>query len=197
MEGTGAEWFFLTPFLRNQKMTTHRWTNAFNELASGVSLNAKIDGEIASNELNKIYDDNGGYLTSGQIVKAAEPKRAKFHKLIEWDDAKASHRYRLEQASLIVRSVKIIIESNENEEDTEIREFTSIRHPEKKDGTRVFIRTIEGMSRRDTQFEILQQCLLGLQRWRKRWAAYNELAESIELIDKATRSIEELVSKAE
>ena len=172
-------------------MAVYKWAKTFNVLASGVSLNDKLDAQEVGAELDRIRQVNGS-LRPEQVVKQAKSRRAKLHSVFEWDDAAGGERYRMEQARLMIRSVKIIYENTEGEE-SEVRAFTSIRNPDNKG--RIYVATEEGMERRETRDEILMQCLNGLIRWRKRWAEYNELAEVIPLIDEAAHSIEEMVSK--
>ena len=171
-------------------MSIYRWAKTFNLLASGVSLNAKLDAQEVGDELDAIREKHG-FVKPEFVVERAKPKRAKYHKAFEWDAEIGAERYRLEQAKLMIRSVKVIYEDSKGEE-AEVRAFTSIVNPDGKG--RIYVPTEEGMERRETRDEILMQCLNGLIRWRKRWAEYNELSQVIPLIDQATTSIEELVS---
>ncbi len=172
-------------------MAVYRWAKTFNLLASGVSLNDKLDAQDVGDELDGIRAKHG-FVRPEQIVEKAKPKRAKLHNVFEWDDRAGAERYRLEQARLLVRSVKVIYEDSDGKV-AEVRAFTSIKNPEGKG--RIYIPTEEGMERRETRDEILMQCLSGLIRWRKRWAEYNELADTVKIIDQATASIEQLVGE--
>ncbi len=172
-------------------MSIYKWGKSFNALAAGVSLNAKFDAQDVGEELDSIRKEHG-FVRPELLVERAKPKRAKYHKAFEWDAETGAERYRLEQAKLMIRSVKVVYENAEGKE-SEVRAFTSIINPDGKG--RIYIPTEEGMERRETRDEILMQCLNGLIRWRKRWAEYNELGEVIELVDQAASSIEQLVSK--
>ena len=171
-------------------MSIYKWGKSFNALAAGVSLNAKFDAQDVGEELAAIREQHG-FVKPEILVERAKPKRSKYHKAFEWDAETGAERYRLEQAKLMIRSVKVVYEDSKGEP-AEVRAFTSIINPDGKG--RIYIPTEEGMERRETRDEILMQCLSGLIRWRKRWAEYNELANVVELIDQATSSIEELVS---
>ena len=59
--------------------------------------------------LQKIREANQGVLRASDVVKAARDPRHVLHKYFEWDDRKASERYRLLQARALARSVKILI----------------------------------------------------------------------------------------
>ena len=172
-------------------MSIYKWGKSFNALAAGVSLNAKFDAQDVGEELAAIREQHG-FVKPEILVERAKPKRAKYHKAFEWDAETGAERYRLEQAKLMIRSVKVVYENAEGKE-SEVRAFTSIINPEGKG--RIYIPTEEGMEHRDTRDEILMQCLSGLIRWRKRWAEYNELSDTIKIVDQAAASIEQLVGE--
>lgn len=48
-----------------------------------------------------------GRLTPEQVVEAARDETSPLHTLFEWDDEKASHKYRLDQARSLIRSVRV------------------------------------------------------------------------------------------
>lgn len=51
--------------------------------------------------------DRHGVLTADAVVADSTPVTAPLHDRFEWDDAKAGHEHRLEQARGLIRSVKI------------------------------------------------------------------------------------------
>jgi hypothetical protein len=68
-----------------------------------------IDAQVAGEELEKIRGHNSGDLTPEMVITAATSKKSPLHSLFEWDDAKAGHQYRLQQAGLLIRSVVVTI----------------------------------------------------------------------------------------
>ena len=64
------------------------------------------DAVIISKFLDKTFP-NGEY-TPEQIVEAARDKKSEIHRFFNWDDAKAAHLYRLDQARLMVRCLVVI-----------------------------------------------------------------------------------------
>ncbi len=85
-------------------MSVYKWAKTFNLLASGVSLNAKLDAQEVGEELDTIREKHG-FVKPEYVVERAKPVRAKYHKAFEWDDRVGAERYRLEQAKLLIRSV--------------------------------------------------------------------------------------------
>ena len=59
-------------------------------------------------EISRIYQENNGITPSLLVEKAKSPDSI-LHHLFEWDDQKAGHAYRLDQARQIITSVKINI----------------------------------------------------------------------------------------
>jgi hypothetical protein len=60
-------------------------------------------------ELRKIYEDNG-VLTPDVVLEAAQEPSHPLHSKFDWDDTVAAHRWRLSQASHLIRNVKVNVE---------------------------------------------------------------------------------------
>ncbi len=76
-------------------------------------------------ELQKLLEKHG-HLTPEILLDEARNKKSKLHAFFQWDNAKAAHQWRLEQASFLLRSVKITIET-ESGEKVSTRAFVHIR----------------------------------------------------------------------
>lgn len=59
--------------------------------------------------LSEIAAKNSGKLTPDALVSAATDPDHPWHDRFEWDDSKAAHEHRLEQARTLIRSVKVVI----------------------------------------------------------------------------------------
>ena len=62
--------------------------------------------------LQALYDEHG-ILTPELVLSAASDPAHVLHSRFEWDDTEAARRYRLAQASGLIRSVTIVIEKPE------------------------------------------------------------------------------------
>lgn len=60
-------------------------------------------------ELLRIYE-NDGILTPEAVVEAAQPKTSPLHPHFEWDNKKAAHQYRLDQARELIRLRSVDLE---------------------------------------------------------------------------------------
>lgn len=63
--------------------------------------------------LDQIIRLNNGRITPDAVIEDARSKKSPLHDQFEWDDSKAAHQYRLEQAREIIRSVKMEIVTSE------------------------------------------------------------------------------------
>lgn len=75
-------------------------------------------------ELRRIHDINDGKLTPEAVVKAAKSSMSPLHSSFEWDNTRAGHLYRLQQAADLIRSMKIEYAQTRNGPKT-VREYTS------------------------------------------------------------------------
>lgn len=64
-------------------------------------------GKAVEKRLNELAEQNGGLLLPEHVVDDAKKKTSPLHNHFEWDNNKAGHAWRLEQARVLIRSVKI------------------------------------------------------------------------------------------
>lgn len=82
-----------------------------------------VDPEVAADALFEIERKHGD-LTPEIIVGEAKKKRHPLHKCFEWDDTKAAHKFRLSQASSIMRVLVTV--TDDNEDDEPVRVFVNV-----------------------------------------------------------------------
>lgn len=72
--------------------------------------------EIIDNDdalvLRAIESANGGRLTPEAVIEAAEAAEHPWHDRFEWDDAKAGHQHRVEQARRLIRGVRVLVRTD-------------------------------------------------------------------------------------
>lgn len=74
--------------------------------------------------LTALYEEHGT-LTADLVVAAAADAASPLHEHFVWDDAEAGHQYRLEQARLLIRTVRVQIVSPKHPDRTmRVRHFT-------------------------------------------------------------------------
>lgn len=57
--------------------------------------------------------ESGGRLTPEAVVEAARAKSSPLHEHFEWNDGKAAAAWRIEQARVLIRSVTVVVTSEE------------------------------------------------------------------------------------
>jgi EAL domain-containing protein (putative c-di-GMP-specific phosphodiesterase class I) len=66
-----------------------------------------IEQHEAARALARVASAHGGLLTPEAVVKEAADPASPLHRYFEWDNRKAAHQFRIEQARRLIRSVEI------------------------------------------------------------------------------------------
>jgi hypothetical protein len=68
--------------------------------------------DVVAQELSRIKSRHKGLLKAEDVVRAARPTTSPLHSRFLWDNSKAGHQYRLEQARHLI-AVTVIIDGDE------------------------------------------------------------------------------------
>lgn len=138
----------------------------------------KADPQKIGTALAKIAEQQKGRLTPPAVVEAARDVRNPLHKHFEWDDAVAAQSYRLGQARMLIRSVALVGDGD----DEPAPAFLSIAD---KGGTAY--RTVqEVMDSADLQSAVLAAAERDLAAFEKR---YRQLQDICEIVSDARAKI--------
>jgi hypothetical protein len=85
------------------KMNKYQWK--MRSLAKG------IDPELAIAEIERI-ESLYGSLTPENVLDASRDESALLHTLFQWDDSKAAHQFRLQQARSILNNIEVNVISD-------------------------------------------------------------------------------------
>jgi hypothetical protein len=80
---------------------------------------------IVEREMQAIYGEYGE-LVADTVLEWAQPVTAPLHSFFDWDDAKAGHEHRLEQARRLIRSVKVTYKLDEEGRNKRVRRYHSV-----------------------------------------------------------------------
>ncbi len=72
----------------------------------GLTKKVKVDKVVLELQNIKI---KYGELTPEAVVEASKKKKSPMHKLFEWDNEKAGHQHRLQQARQIINNIEIVV----------------------------------------------------------------------------------------
>lgn len=74
-----------------------------------------VSAEKVAHHLARI-EQQYGEVTRENFLESARSETSEMHKLFEWDDTKAAHQYRLNQASVIIASIRVTVVEKEPEQ---------------------------------------------------------------------------------
>jgi hypothetical protein len=92
--------------------------------------------------LEGIYHDRGR-LTADDVVEVAAPPESPLHPHFEWNDGRAAHQFRLEQARALIRSVHVEFTPKTAPEPQAVRAFV---HAHDEHGEPTYVPTKVAMS---------------------------------------------------
>lgn len=113
-------------------------------------------------------------LTPIAVEQEARDPKHPLHNRFEWDDTVAGYKYRLSQASEIIRSVRIVETPGE---DSDLRAFVAVR--EKTSHKADYVPTEEAMASPFMRELVLRDMQREWETLRKRWQHMAEFADMV------------------
>lgn len=145
--------------------------------------------------ISALVEENNGEINSIVIVDDAKNDTSPLHDYFEWDEKRAAHKFRLEQARHLLKSINVVVKSESGNE-TEIRAFHNVivedesefaldgERLEYKEGHhRTYVQLDRIMSEDDLRQQIIKQAVDYLKSWKKKYEQYKELAPIVKAID--------------
>ena len=117
-----------------------------------------------------------GVVTRLDFVDSARDANSEFHCLFEWDDTIAGEKYRLHQASTIIRAIRIDVE-REEKKPLKISAYVMPERSEKKGG---FINIKRAIDDRNSRDELLRKAKQEMKWFIDKYAGFEELAAVID-----------------
>jgi len=141
---------------------------------AGLGSLFKADPQKVANEIAQI----GDAATPAQILDKARDGGTELHKCFEWDDTKAAEKWRIQQARQIVCSLVIKETDESDRRKPEIRVFHKTDYGSGyKPATFVF-------QNKDEYQKALARAFAELSAFERKYKAFTELDELIEVIEK-------------
>lgn len=134
-----------------------------------------LDPQECGNELARL--ESQGPVTPERVVKSAKPKSSPLHDAFTWDDSEAAHKWRLEEASYLVRAVVVV---DEDDGQPPVRAFVNVHQEDEseQDSTRkgVYVSTERALTTPSYREQVLASALRDLAAFRNRYRELKELA---------------------
>lgn len=138
-------------------------------------------------ELHRIAKANKGNLTPEAVVKNAESPRSPIHKFFTWDDSEAAKKCRLLEAQMLIRSVKVVVETHAQDKPLKVRAFVSVK-PTGDDAAedseeRCYVPIKAVLSSEDYRRQMLEQAASELGAFRRKYSILKELSGVFDAVD--------------
>lgn len=143
-----------------------------------------IAAQVAGEELERIRVSKNTPLIAADVVKAARSPKSPLHPAFEWDDRKAAHHYRLDQAGQLIRSVVVTIDGKSQA--TPIRAFVNVGDGEERGYTSVSL----AMGDEIMRAQVIARAWKELEDWRKRYEDLLEFSKLFEVIDEVKQPVQ-------
>lgn len=137
----------------------------------------KGDAQAIGERLSAI--EAAGRLTPDAVLHDARNPVSVLHNQFEWDDRKAAHKWRIEQAGYLIRSVTVSVEPNEATART-IRAFVPV---EGEQENRSYVPMLKALGDTEMRKQVLKQAHAELGAVARKYRELKELSEVIQAID--------------
>lgn len=117
-----------------------------------------------------LAEDDAGVLRPEVIVERAKARSSPLHDFFTWDDTRAAHAWRVNEARDLIRSYSVVIQQ---QPPIKTRAFVSLKSVRAKGGG--YLPLARVMSDRELHAEMLRDALDDLEWWRKRYEKLQEL----------------------
>lgn len=148
---------------------------------SGYIRNEEIVGFI------KRLADRDGLILPERVVEAARPKTSPIHDQFEWDDSIAAQKYRLIQASDLIRVSVEVIDCGGNRDPVMVRAFTSLT-TDRGGEAGSYRATVSVLSDAEMRKQMLSDALAELAAFERKYAMLKELADVFSAYRRARKS---------
>jgi len=157
----------------------YKWT-------TGAHFNA--NAQAVGEELEKIKDRK-----ALEVLRFAEKrKKSELYKCFEWDDSRAAHAHRMQQASQILLSVLVEYKLETETEPVYIRAFSGVYTSDAdglKENRMTYVPTTEALSDEEMRVQVLSRIRSDIFRLQEEIRTYSGMIPQLEGM---TRKLEEL-----
>jgi hypothetical protein len=147
-----------------------------------------IDPQRVGERLERIRRESDGVLDAVDVVVDARQATSPLHHCFEWDDKRAAHEHRVDQAKQLIKAVTVVVPDG----DTPLPAFTAAA-TDARDGRPKFVRRDKAPAFTmpvKTRADQLQEAYRELRRIRTRFAMLDELGPILRAIDEELAELE-------
>lgn len=158
-------------------MAEYKWNTANYRFYS-----TGIDPNEAGQELERLSEK--GPLTPDRIIDSAKSRCSPLHTGFEWDDSKASHEWRRQQARGLLQTLRIVEREDESEP---VRAFF---HVVDERGNNVYVTREKAKTTEDYHLQVIRNALRLLEQAQSRLADIEGMEREIKAVARVIKSVE-------
>ena len=140
----------------------------------------KGDAQEIGETIEALTANNGGRITTKQLLAAAKANRSPLHNEFEWDDSVAATLHRMNQAARLARAVVVYEVDIDEQEAPETRAFICIRDEDDQPGFESIFTVLDDD---DKRAQIFQEARDKITSWRRQYKDLQEFAQIFDAID--------------
>jgi len=158
-------------------------TTAVRERRKAQATSQPTQKEIVLPELQKLTRADG-LLLAEDVVASAETADSPLHSYFEWDNAKAGHQHRLQQARQLITAMVTVLPNVKRP----IVAYVSLRDDRQypQGGYRAIV---DVMSNADLRASLLAEALADLSTWERKYKRLTDLAPVFEAAEQVRRRV--------
>lgn len=137
--------------------------------------------------LKEVATNNGDLLLPKDVVAAAKPVSSPLHSKFEWDDTRAGHLYRLDQARWLIRLVVVEVKTPAGQQ-VEIPLFRSLT-PDRTNIDGGYRLTVNVLTDEAQRKQMLEDALAEMEHFERKYAKLTELADLFTVMKRLRRKI--------
>lgn len=122
------------------------------------------------------------------VLTDAETAESPLHDYFEWEDSEAAHKYRVNQARYLLRSIVVTVTTNGEEHDARLTYNVIV----KDKSTYVPIERV--MTDKEIHEQVVEKALRQLRSWQRQYREVQELYHVVDAIQTALAQVPELVA---
>lgn len=153
-----------------------------------MTKKSPIGADIALAAYEALLSRNGGNVGPLDVLNEASDAASPLHELFEWDNSEAGHRYRLAQASALIRRWKgSVMRIDAEAKVVRVEAVRRVESPagQRSTGGRSYMPVEAIMANPETRDDMIRTVLKELSSYRKRYAALVALSDVWAAIDEA------------
>lgn len=137
-----------------------------------------VSADVAGKEFEKIEKAHGS-VTSELVLESAKPEESPLHEIFEWNDEIAGHKYRLQQATVLICNLSREVETEKELKPIAVRAYVDVSETTRGS----FVNVESAFKNVDTREIVLKRALGELKAFEEKYKNLLELSSLFEVID--------------